>query len=385
MSEKFSKTVTSYSQQKTTKTTESSSTVFVKQTLTLGNGNLPRYSLASNTVTFGTSSESPRLPSYQPVYDRTRKLASRNDATTVRNSPIYRSLLNPPSSFNINAVATGRNQNNLTNNQFNQTRSATSSSLFQPTAASTCISYFQDAGAFGSTRTAQLPLVNTTKQERYVLSKPAYVLIFHHIFKNDKALFRKGSEHDLKLIRDFFGNYNAKIANICEDFSVQKVKNRMNEVRRKKFDKYSCLIVIIMSHGKANDQILAVDECYQLDKAIVEPTLMNDTLKGKPKIFIVNACKGNAQMETDYVLSATNKFDILKCFSTYEGTVSFRDDMSGTTFIQTFFKLIEKSHGKEVIEIMRLLRNTFVDNRIAQAPTETSTLTKQFYFSDLKK
>lgn len=140
-----------------------------------------------------------------------------------------------------------------------------------------------------------------------------------------------------------------------------------------------------MSHGKANDQILAVDGCYQLDSAIVEPTLMNDSLKGKPKIFLVNACKGDAKMETDYVLTATNKFDILKCFSTYEGTVSFRDETSGTTFIQTFFKLIERTHGMEVLEIMRLLRNHFSDARVGQAPTDTSTLTKQFYFSDLKR
>lgn len=65
--------------------------------------------------------------------------------------------------------------------------------------------------------------------EKYDLRKPAYVVIFHHLFKNDKALFRKGSEHDLKLIKDFFKKYNAKISDICEDFSVAKVKKKMSE------------------------------------------------------------------------------------------------------------------------------------------------------------
>ncbi|XP_065084840.1 caspase-7-like [Ochlerotatus camptorhynchus] len=226
---------------------------------------------------------------------------------------------------------------------------------------------------------------NHTFSERYDLKDKAYVLIFHHTFKNDPELHRKGTEHDIKLIKDVFKNYRAEVPSPCEDYTVQKVEKKMTEIRKKSFNNYSCLIVIIMSHGERRDLIRAKDKTYDFEAKIVEPILMNDSLKNKPKLFFVQACKGGATMETDFHPKATNKFDMLKCYSTYEGTVSMRDTEKGSFFIQNLFQIIEKNADKEIIDIMTLIRNECRSTRVQQAPTETSTLTKKFYFSDLKK
>lgn len=395
MAYKSSKTVTSYSSQKTTRSIET--TKIVSKTQTSSSGLVSSYRPTATADRATSSAASSVNKTYQPVYDQTRRLAESGIST--RNSPAYSSLRGvPTTSFSQNALSkAGGNlfysfgnskDNNRSTSLVNNERTGEvpvptwkSSTTVAPTSAPV-------AGTSRQFRSASVPVLSRSTNstlEKYDLRKPAYVVIFHHLFKNDKALFRKGSEHDLKLIKDFFKKYNAKISDICEDFSVAKVKKKMSEVRTKNLSNYSCLIVVIMSHGGLNDKIQTVDGFYQLDNAVVEPTLMNDTLKGKPRLFFVQACKGDAVMESDITPTATNKFDILKCFSTYEGTLSYRNSMTGSTFIQTLFELIRQHSDKEIIDIMRLMRNEFDKNKVGQAPTETSTLTKQFFFEDLKK
>ncbi|XP_021709832.1 caspase-3 isoform X3 [Aedes aegypti] len=352
MSNKSSKTVTTLSHKQSTRSVTTSMTVSKSQTTSSGFVNsYGSPAVADRAFVPGSSSKT-----YEPVYEKTRQL-SRN-TNTGSHTPKYQV----------------------------PTQSATQSKDSNTAGAAAPKIVTQDAQPSNArSNTPVSPGPVTLSLEKYDLRKPAYVLIFHNIFKNDKKFHRKGSEHDLKLIKEFVKGYNMKIADICEDFSVTKVKKKMNKVSLKNFGSYSSLMIVIMSHGGLNDQIQASNGFYHLDTTIVEPTLMNETLKGKPKLFFVQACKGDAVMEADATQTATNKFDILKCFSTYEGTLSFRDTTEGTTFIQTLFKLIEQNSDKEIIDIMRLMRNIFCVNKIAQAPTETSTLTKKFYFNDLKK
>ncbi|XP_058836251.1 caspase-14-like [Topomyia yanbarensis] len=228
--------------------------------------------------------------------------------------------------------------------------------------------------------------VGRLQLERYNLRDgKAYVLIFHHTkFLNDCSASREGSEKDLALLKKFFTKYRVKSLDICENYTVDKVRKKMADISKKNFSSICCLLVIIMSHGDSKDLIKARDGMFNLEEEIVELTLLNDTLKNKPKIFIIQACKGRAVMETDAIRSATNKNDIMKCFSTYEGTAAFRDPLRGTFFIQGLFSLIEENGDKDLKELMTLLRKKFIDERFQQVPTDMSTLTKKFYFRDLK-
>lgn len=59
-----------------------------------------------------------------------------------------------------------------------------------------------------------------------------YVLIFHHKhFKNAKAI-REGSEKDLQFLKDFFNKYRVKSPEICENYTVLRIKDKM---RKSKF------------------------------------------------------------------------------------------------------------------------------------------------------
>nr|XP_019529650.2 caspase-like [Aedes albopictus] len=322
--------------------------------------------------------------SYEPVYDH----------TYIRSRPTYRSFREKPSNpFHRNdpSKAEGNlfysfgnsNGNILSTSSCSNERTREAPVLTRPSS----IAVVTGSSPVANTQNTNVPEFSSSTSAtncRYDLRKPAYVVIFHHLFK-DTNKFRWGSDHDLELIKNFFKKYNAKIDAICEDFTVAKVEEMMDKVRKKNLGSHSCLIIVIMSHGGFNDKIETVDGFYRLDNAIVEPTLNNSTLKDKPKLFFVQACKGDAEMESDLTPIATNKFNILKCFSSYEGTRSYRKAKSGSFFIQALFDLIEKHSDKEIREVMRLVRNEFDEKKIPQAPTETSTLKKHFFFGDLKK
>lgn len=98
---------------------------------------------------------------------------------------------------------------------------------------------------------------------------------------------------------------------------------------RKDFRNYSCIVIVVLSHGTNDETIHAYDYTYNLNDTLVMPIASNPTLVGKPKIFIIAACKGSATVELLVKDAVTFRDDdkndvpyvrdILKCYSTYEG------------------------------------------------------------------
>lgn len=92
-------------------------------------------------------------------------------------------------------------------------------------------------------------------------------------------------------------------------------------------------MIVVLSHGHTNQTIFAADGSFNLQTLLVDRVAQNETLRGKAKIFIVAACKGDSEvsgkrMQTDATPmsragTAATKLpymrDTLQCFSTYEG------------------------------------------------------------------
>lgn len=117
-------------------------------------------------------------------------------------------------------------------------------------------------------------------------------------------------------------------------FFVIKVK--IFAVSKKDFKHFGCIVVVILSHGTTNETIYAFDDVFNLTQTVVHPIAQNKTLIGKPKIFIIAACKGRLDELGKTVIvkdavpfkespetSVPYMRDILKCYSTYEGMYVF--------------------------------------------------------------
>lgn len=122
-------------------------------------------------------------------------------------------------------------------------------------------------------------------------------------------------------------------------------------------------MVVILSHGHQNETIYAADGAFRLQTMLVDRVARNASLQGKAKIFIVATCKGSstevlggtgagAGLQPDATPFAEPAApalpymrDTLKCFSTYEGFVSWRDPDRGTVFVQELCRVLA-AHGR---------------------------------------
>ena len=197
---------------------------------------------------------------------------------------------------------------------------------------------------------------------------PGYcVIINNRQFQGNDETYREGSEQDVESLRNLFESLRFEVV-IKRDLKRDQIKGVAQEYGGKNHDKFVAFVLIVMSHGDEKDCILGVDNDsisvwrvmkeFQAEKC--------PSLKGKPKILIIQTCRGSRQCDIersgDFVQSinadpteldlADNcvdpfsldsslfksvfppETDFLLAFATVPGYVSFRSPTSGSFFIQ---------------------------------------------------
>uniref|UniRef100_A0A182QN42 Caspase family p20 domain-containing protein n=1 Tax=Anopheles farauti TaxID=69004 RepID=A0A182QN42_9DIPT len=233
---------------------------------------------------------------------------------------------------------------------------------------------------------AQLPAAGKTKttDKAYDLSDKAYVLVFHHYKFQDTSHNREGSIYDMASIRKYMQNYRCDTLDVNENYTKQRVINKLQDISKKDFSKYSCILVFIMSHGNTNDTIMAYDgQMYGFHEDVVERCTQNATLKDKPKIFVLQACRGNAEIVTDARRVMSDKSDIVTFQSSYQGAVSYRNTKEGSFFMQAFLRLLHEHNQHNIINVNTELNKHFNEKQILQTPTLSTTLRKELIFGHL--
>ncbi|KAH8337421.1 hypothetical protein KR059_009589 [Drosophila kikkawai] len=215
--------------------------------------------------------------------------------------------------------------------------------------------------------------------------KPARVYIFNNERFETKNEFRTGSAHDVKALRSTFERLKCKVE-VITDATLATVKRTVKTLETKDFGDKSALVLVFLSHGTRHDRLAAKDDDYSLDYDVVFPILRNRTLKDKPKLLFVQACKGANELGgfmTDAAQPNGSPNEILKCYSTYEGYVSYRTE-DGTPFIRTLCEALDKSGKTSDIDaimtnVRRVVKSQTKDGQI---PSVTSTLTSKYVFGD---
>ncbi|XP_068146748.1 caspase-3-like isoform X2 [Drosophila tropicalis] len=215
--------------------------------------------------------------------------------------------------------------------------------------------------------------------------KPAYVYIFNHEKFDTKNEFRVGSDQDVKALRKVFKEFKCKVE-VITNATVATVRSTVKKLEQSNFEKQSALIIVVLSHGDRHDKIMGKDSDYNLDDDIIFPILRNRTLVDKPKVVIVQACKGSMMkggFKTDAAQPHGSPTEVMKCYSTYEGYVSFRYE-DGTPFIQTFCQILENfGKTKHIDAIMTEVRIAIKEStNDMQIPSVHSTLTQEYVFGD---
>lgn len=168
-------------------------------------------------------------------------------------------------------------------------------------------------------------------------------------------------------------------------------------------------MVFILTHGHEKGKLAASDGEFEV-KDLYEPFLECSSLKGKPKLFFLQACRGGFTDvgviakttpehrlidSTDAKGSFVNCYtiptyaDMLVMYSTIEGVVSFRNT-SGSWFIQAFCEELKLRPHEDLLSILTNVNNRVAYDRQSYDPQNSSydlmkqmpvvkyTLTKKF-------
>ncbi|KAM6149910.1 caspase-3 isoform 1-T1 [Erethizon dorsatum] len=212
---------------------------------------------------------------------------------------------------------------------------------------------------------------------------------------------RSGTDVDAANIRETFMNLKYEVRN-KNDLTCEEIMELMCNVSKEDHSKRSSFICVILSHGEEG---IIFGTNGPVDLKRLTKFFRGDlcrSLAGKPKLFIIQACRGtelDCGIETDSGFDddmACQKIpveaDFLYAYSTAPGYYSWRNSKDGSWFIQSLCAMLKLYAHK--LEFMHIL--TRVNRKVAtefesfsydstfhakkQIPCIVSMLTKELYF-----
>uniref|UniRef100_A0A8C8RMW6 Caspase-14 n=1 Tax=Pelusios castaneus TaxID=367368 RepID=A0A8C8RMW6_9SAUR len=191
---------------------------------------------------------------------------------------------------------------------------------------------------------------------------------------------REGAEKDIEALEIMFnalGFQNELVRDPNASDFKEKLEQFRNEIDARK-DQVSCCFVIIMAHGNRDTVFGANDEGMNLKELFAEMTNEKcKALQGKPKVFIVQACRGGNKdsrvLGEDHVavdsyaacssspspgndkLIPTHS-DSLFIYATTPGYVAYRNELDGSWLIQAMSEVFKKSRGRHIMELLTEVR-----------------------------
>ncbi|GFG30347.1 hypothetical protein Cfor_10063 [Coptotermes formosanus] len=244
--------------------------------------------------------------------------------------------------------------------------------------------------------------------------KRGRAIIFNHEKYIDELGLpeRTGTNIDKICLKQRFEKLKFDV-DVFDDLIFSDIKKKLTEIAKADHKNEDCLVIAVLTHGEGKSNLYAHDCAYKTDTLWSSFTAdVCPELAGKPKIFIIQACRGSKvsesmnfkssiqidshKMDSDGIIhrySIPVEADQLVAFSTYEGRVALRETGDGTWFIQEFCKELEDNG--EMADLLTLFTN--VSRRVAvskvyfdkkhqqvkQMPVVQSTLTRKLFFSSV--
>ncbi|XP_067022083.1 uncharacterized protein [Acropora muricata] len=261
-----------------------------------------------------------------------------------------------------------------------------------------------------------------SRYDGYDTKYRGYCVIINNLkFQENEEGYRKGAEQDEKRLENLFKSLRFRVI-IKRNLEKNQIERVAQEYGGRNHDKFAAFFLIVMSHGDDRDCILGVDNRTTSVKALMREFQAErcPSLKGKPKILIIQTCRGSRQCdvgrfddfksinadrtELDLADNCVGPFsmdsslsksvfppeaDFLLAFATAPGYAAFRSEESGAFFIQELVEVIEKYHGSHhLLDMLTEVTRRVIDhpkreiNSAAyrvQVPAPTHTLTKLLF------
>ncbi|XP_043294195.1 caspase-6 isoform X2 [Cervus elaphus] len=246
-------------------------------------------------------------------------------------------------------------------------------------------------------------------------------LIFNHerFFWHLTLPERRGTSADRDNLRRRFSDLGFEVK-CFDDLRAEELLLKIHEASTASHVDADCFLCVFLSHGEGN-------HIYAYDAKIEIQTLTGlfkgdkcQSLVGKPKIFIIQACRGSqhdvpvipldavdhgthrldanlTQVDAASVYTLPAGADFLMCYSVAEGYYSHRETVNGSWYIQDLCEMLGKfGSSLEFTELLTLVNRKVSQRRVdfcrdpsaigkKQVPCFASMLTKKLHFSPKSK
>ncbi|NXG71467.1 CASP8 protein, partial [Baryphthengus martii] len=217
---------------------------------------------------------------------------------------------------------------------------------------------------------------------------------------------RNGTDVDAEALTRVFSKLHFKIAPY-RDLTAEEIREIVNIYRCEDHKDRDCFVCCILSHGKKGI-IYGVDgQEVPIQELTTSFTGQNcRSLAGKPKVFFIQACQGDACQkgvtietdsgEQDSSVETDARFqldcipaeaDFLLGMATLQDYVSYRSPRQGTWYIQALCQHLEYScpRGEDILTILTAVnqevsRKSCKPNAEKQMPQPSFTLRKKLIF-----
>ncbi|XP_071176401.1 caspase-3-like [Mytilus edulis] len=254
-------------------------------------------------------------------------------------------------------------------------------------------------------------------QEKYLISSGIAVVINNTEFHNNLKLGdRTGSDVDAASLFQRFQELGFD-SDLLNDATKDDMEDKFNEIKndKKSLENAGCLIVALLTHGN-EDSVFMTDESVKIKNVMDYFNAENcPELIMKPKIFIVQACRGTglgsgvnrtvvrrdpnqADAAAEYheydkthgeVIRIPNEADFLAVYSTSPGYGSFRNTEQGSPFVRYLSEeLLKMKKEDDFYKVLTRVNkdvglgykpNYAHSDIITQMPCFISHLTKDLY------
>ncbi|XP_073978810.1 caspase-1-like isoform X2 [Rhodnius prolixus] len=263
-----------------------------------------------------------------------------------------------------------------------------------------------DLYKYNMTVEARMPVRRDS--EEYNMSHPRRGLAI--IFNNEEFRSeptRKGSDYDVSALQNTYQLLGFEVE-VHNNLELDKLRATIANLAQQDYTDCDCLVVTVLTHGVESNYLHARDVLYRVGE-LWQPFTPDrcPTLAGKPKLFFIQACRGqnfdsgvrliSNRTQTDGASGDSYKIpkmaDFLIVFSTVEGFYSWRNPENGTWFIQTLCRVLSERHETtDVLKMMTMVcRSVAVDyesyndrfieqHQQKQVPSVNSTLIRDIYF-----
>ena len=220
-------------------------------------------------------------------------------------------------------------------------------------------------------------------------------MINNNIFPQRNDVERTGSNDDVKNLTSLFDDFNFR-TRVHNNQTRSEMLKLLTETAEKDYSKFDCFVCVILSHG-SKDCIYGTDEELIKVEAITSLFRRDEcpSLEGKPKIFLIQACRGTEQdrvpieSDSDPISISSSSLpadaDFLICFASAPGHQSYRQRFLGSWFISSvvsvFKKYAEQEHLMDMmIRVNNRVADHFSKEGLKQMPCQVCMLTRKVFF-----